>query len=194
MADADLSLYLSVPIAQPQPPEFQKLLFPQQHLLWLHFQVTVYLAYENKGGHIIRGLQEEIQREAQRAVLLCIPFCISQFRLVVQSRTKLWLRPRVLWNNRLESDPSFKKTLKELLMVQDDFMEWTYWSLFKLSNLALAYTMSLFFKSIRKSCESCLLQWLMIVTPSFSVMTSPAFIAGEEININKQHQQGKKLI
>jgi hypothetical protein len=34
----------------------------------------------------------------------------------------------------------------------------------------------------------------MIVTPSFSVMTSPAFIAGEEININKQHQQGKKLI
>ena len=193
MADADLSLYLSVPIAQPQPPEFQKLLFPQQHLLWLHFQVTVYLAYENKGGHIIRGLQEEIQREAQRAVLLCIPFCISQFRLVVQSRTKLWLRPRVLWNNRLESDPSFmsrkanrkhqhlifyqinidcfiiiipiwtgegyrsyrsltvnKKrtnmftnTCTNMLSGNDNY--WTYWSSFKLSNLALASKMTLFF-------------------------------------------------
>ena len=35
------------------------------------------LAYENKGGHIIRRLQEEIQREAQRSERDVTPIMMS---------------------------------------------------------------------------------------------------------------------
>ncbi len=43
-----------------------------------NFQVLLsVLAYENKGGHIIRRLQEEIQREAQRAEHDVTPIMMS---------------------------------------------------------------------------------------------------------------------